>query len=566
MRRRVLVLINDSSRRGRAARVDAVARLIALGFDVVPADSDSARSLADQLRDRAADIDLVVVGGGDGTLNSVADALVEVGKPFGILPLGTANDLARTLGIPTDLASACLVIAHGHRKRIDLGRVNGKHFFNVASVGLSVTITDALTKERKSRFGVFAYLLTAVQAVATGRPFHADLIVDGERVRVKTVQIAVGNGRHYGGGLTIAADAAIDDNRLDVYSLEVVNWWSLPGLVLKLKWGMLSGTPAVRTLSGRSVQIVTRHPRRVNTDGEITTQTPALFDVRPLALEVFVPETHRPAEAPSVLSQPLFEFPGPQTDHSIRRLFKWVGRHDLLTVGGVLGVVLGLLGFLVVSAVIQGDPQEFDRRILHELRAPDDPSVPVGPRWLTQALTDVTALGGYTVLTLITVCVVGAMLLQRRFRAAGFVSASALGGAAVTAVLKNAFARPRPQVVPHLVEVTNASFPSGHSAMSAVIYLTLGVLVARGLDRPALRAYALVCAMVVSGLVGVSRVYLGVHYPTDVVAGWALGLSWAILSGLVARRSRRRNGSALGSHRAGVATTAPNPSDGTSSL
>lgn len=540
MGQRVLLFVNRSARRGEAAFAAAAERLTAHGFEVIDACRHPDDRAADRIRELAGEADLIVIGGGDGTLNAAADALVEVGKPFGILPLGTANDLALTLNIPTDLGDACGVIAAGHRRRIDLGRVNGKHFFNVASVGLSVGVTRRLSKEQKGRLGVFAYLVATVGAVWAGRPFQAELTVDGRTHRVKTVQLVVGNGRHYGGGMTVAADAAIDDNRLDVYSLEVRWWWHLVPLLWRLRTGTLAGSPMVRTLSGRSVQIVTRKPRRVSTDGEITTRTPAKFDVLPGAVEVFAPAE---AESPShVAAVPLEQ----TLTHPLRRLLGWVGRHDMLTLGGALAVVCGLLAFLLVAGAARGGGPDFDEHLLRSLRRPDDPAEPVGPRWLKVAMLDLTALGGYTVLGLLTSGVVGYLLLRRQAAAAVLIAISAVGGMLATDALKGAYDRPRPAVVPHLAEVTNASFPSGHSAMAAVVYLTLGVLLARSVARPVLRAYVIGWAMTLTALVGVSRVFLGVHYPTDVLGGWALGLSWAVLCGLAARalhlrRARRRH-------------------------
>lgn len=534
---RVLLFVNRSARRGQEAFAEAVERLTAHGFQVIDACRHPDDQAADRIRQLSGEADLIVVGGGDGTLNAAADALLDVNKPFGILPLGTANDLALTLNIPTDLAEACGVIAAGHRRRIDLGRVNGKHFFNVASIGLSVGVTRRLSKGQKGRLGVFAYLVAAVGAVWAGRPFRADVTVDGRTYRVKTVQIAVGNGRHYGGGLTIAADAAIDDNRLDVYSLEVRWWWQLLPLLWRLRTGTLAGSAMARTLSGRVVEVVTRKPRLVSTDGEITTRTPARIEVLPGVVEVFAPQEAARSRGDRE------QAPGPPVTGS--RVLRWVGRHDLLTLGGALAVVCGLLAFFLVAGAARGVGPDFDEQLLRSLRSGDDPVEPVGPRWLKAAMLDVTALGGYTVLTLLTTGVTGFLLLRRRWGVAVLVVAATLGGMLATDALKGLYDRPRPAVVPHLAEVTNASFPSGHSAMSAVVYLTLGVLLARSVARPGLRAYLLGWAMTLTGLVGVSRVYLGVHYPTDVLGGWAVGLSWAVLCGLVARalhlrRKRRR--------------------------
>ncbi len=521
-RRRVLLVVNRFARQGATAHADAVAALAHLGFEVIDGSPRDGVSIADRIGELAKSADVIVIGGGDGTLNAAAEAHVNAGKPLAILPLGTANDLARTLNLPTDIPAACQLIAAGHTRRIDLGRVNGKHFFNAASVGLSVSITVGLSKERKARFGVFAYLIAAVEAVWRWRPFWADITVDGVTHRSKTVQVTVGNGVHYGGGLTVASDAAIDDQRLDVLSLQVRGWWELILLLPALLRGTLAGSPRVRVFSGKKVELRTHKPKRVNTDGELTTETPATFEVVPNAIEVFAP-VPTPAPPPSLAAQTLL---APRPLHG-------VGWQSLLA-------ACGLVCFLAVVSVVQLGPPTFDEHVLRSLRTAADPAVPLGPRWLTVAAHDVTALGGYTVLTVLTLAVAGFLALRRRWVSVALVLLAAGGGGAICEGLKGVFARPRPAVVPHLVEVHNASFPSGHSGAAAAVYLSLAVLLAGRISRPAVRAYLIGAAVLLTLLVGVSRVFLGVHYPTDVLGGWALGASWAALCGLLARRFRRR--------------------------
>ncbi len=522
-RRRVLLIVNRFARQGATAHADALAQLATLGFEVIDGSPSEGESIADRVRELAKSVDVIVIGGGDGTLNAAAESLVTARKPLAVLPLGTANDLARTLNLPPDIPAACQLIAAGHTRRIDLGRVNGKHFFNAASVGLSVTITDGMSKERKARLGVFAYLVSAVEAVWNWRPFWADITVDGVTHRAKTVQVTVGNGVHYGGGLTVASDAAIDDQQFDVLSLQVRGWWELLLLMPALLRGTLAGTPRVRVFRGKTVELRTHKPKRVNTDGELTTTTPAKFDLVPQAIEVFAPEPVANVAPPPPAAQAAFT-PGPLRGN---------GRLALLAVGG-------LACFVAVAAWVNVGPPAFDEHVLRSLRTADDPAVPVGPRWLTVAAHDVTALGGYTVLTLLTLAVAGFLALRRRWRAVALVVIAAVGGGAICEGLKGVFARPRPAVVPHLVEAHNASFPSGHSGAAAAVYLSLAVLLAGRISRPAVRAYLIGAAVLLTVLVGVSRVFLGVHYPTDVLGGWALGASWAMLCGLVVRWSRRR--------------------------
>jgi YegS/Rv2252/BmrU family lipid kinase len=290
MTQRALLLVNHHSRRGEETLSQAISQLQTLGFELFEESIKKPHLLSDIIRRYRDRVDLVIVGGGDGTLNAAIEGIVDTQLPLGILPLGTANDLARTLGIPQSIPKACEVIARGHNQRIDLGRVNHKHFFNVASLGLSVQITQQLDKKAKRFWGVLAYAATAIKVVWKARPFWAEIHHQGELIRVRTIQIAVGNGRYYGGGMAIADDAAIDDQRLDLYSLECQHWWQILLLLPAMRQGRHAAWSEVRTLQGKEFGILTRKPQPINADGEIVTYTPAKFILVPKAITVFVPE------------------------------------------------------------------------------------------------------------------------------------------------------------------------------------------------------------------------------------------------------------------------------------
>jgi undecaprenyl-diphosphatase len=213
-----------------------------------------------------------------------------------------------------------------------------------------------------------------------------------------------------------------------------------------------------------------------------------------------------------------------------------------LLLGAVALVAVAFVLMVLVANVLGGDTQQFDERVLRALRRTDDPAIPIGPSWLELSAFDITALGGPTVLGLAVAAVIGYLLLYRLYRNAAFVLAASLGGWILNDVLKVMFARPRPSVVPHLREVGSASFPSGHALTSAVVYLTLGTLLMRVAERRLLKWYCIGVAMLTTVLVGLSRLYLGVHYPTDVLAGWLVGLSWALICWLVERSIERRYG------------------------
>lgn len=288
--RRLLMVVNRGSRSGSQAVGLAGSRLGAAGFDLVVSAPSSPNEIAPWIEAHAEGVSGVVVAGGDGTLNAAAPALVKTGLPLGIIPAGTANDLARTLCLPLDMEAAADVIVAGHRKTIDLGEVNGHKFFNVASVGLSADLARELSGESKRRFGRLSYALTAAKVLSKARPFHAVIVSPEEEVRVKTMQIAVGNGRYYGGGMAVEHTAEIDDAQFDLYSLEFARVWKLLAVAYDFRKGRHGLWSEVRAARGTSFEIRTRKPRPVNADGELVTFTPARFELLRKAVSVFVPK------------------------------------------------------------------------------------------------------------------------------------------------------------------------------------------------------------------------------------------------------------------------------------
>lgn len=288
-KRRGLLLVNPKARRGGEAIAPLVNRLEAGGvavtieaFDALP---EISRDIV-RLRDTA---DLVIVCGGDGSVSSAAMAAIESGLPLGIIPMGTANDLARTLGIPADLGRAADLIAAGHTRRIDVGTVNGHAFFNVASIGLSTELARSLDPELKRRFGRLGYALAAAKVLSKANRFKARIIEKGLRIEASTYQIAIGNGRHYGGGNIVEASASIDDGHLDLYSLEMKNVWKLALMLRSFRAGTHGAWSEVRTARCIEFDIETDEEVAVNADGEIVTSTPAHFKVLPKAIAVFAP-------------------------------------------------------------------------------------------------------------------------------------------------------------------------------------------------------------------------------------------------------------------------------------
>lgn len=225
----------------------------------------------------------------------------------------------------------------------------------------------------------------------------------------------------------------------------------------------------------------------------------------------------------------------------VKRGWRGVGGHEAAVLVPMLVIVLGLWIFIeLADEIIEGEAQAIDTWVVVNMRRADNPAEPIGPDWLKEAALDITALGGWPVLTLVVLSVAGYLLLERKYHAMWLVLIASGAGWALTSVLKEAFGRDRPEVVPHLVHETSMSFPSGHAMMSAVVYLTLGALLTRLVQRGAVRVYVLGVAVLVTFLVGLSRVFLGVHYPTDVLGGWVAGLVWAMLCWLVAGWLQRR--------------------------
>jgi undecaprenyl-diphosphatase len=226
---------------------------------------------------------------------------------------------------------------------------------------------------------------------------------------------------------------------------------------------------------------------------------------------------------------------------SPRKLLALIGRSEPGVVLSLPVLTLGAWVFVeVLDEVTEGESQDADEAILLFFRSKTQKADPIGPAWVEEMARDLTALGGTATLTLVAVATIGFLLLARKPRVAGFVTLSVLGALLLSTTLKQLIARPRPELVPHLSHVFTASFPSGHSMLSTAVYLTLGALLARIQTSLAIKAYILGWALLLPALVGLSRVYVGVHWPTDVMAGWAAGAAWAAFCWLLARWLQRR--------------------------
>jgi undecaprenyl-diphosphatase len=213
-----------------------------------------------------------------------------------------------------------------------------------------------------------------------------------------------------------------------------------------------------------------------------------------------------------------------------RALIAHVSRIERVTLVTIIVAAAALFAFAkLANEVSDGGTRAFDERVLLALRTPGNLADPIGPRWVEEMMRDFTALGSTGVLILVVLAVGGFLVMTRKGYAALTVVVAVASGVLLSQTMKWAYARPRPELVPHGAEVFTASFPSGHSMMSAIVYLTLGALLARTQSGRGVKVYILSVAVILTVLVGTSRVYLGVHWPTDVLAGWALGGVWALI-------------------------------------
>jgi diacylglycerol kinase (ATP) len=294
---RAALIVNTRSRSGERTFFQALDRLQELGvrLGVTYAIRDPAR-LPETVREILEDgsgYRFLILGGGDGSVSSVVDFLANRDVVLGLLPLGTANDFARTLEIPQDIEEACKTMAEGKVVDVDLGLAGDNYYVNVASVGLGVEATRALSPWLKKSTGPLAYPVAAIRAFLRHEPYSARLTFpDGDHDTVecgRLLQVAVGNGRFYGGGMIVAPESGIDDRTLDVYAIELGRQRDLIGVARYLKSGDFIRMDNVHHFRTQRVRLETDPDLPVNIDGEVVARTPQDFSVVHNALKVIVP-------------------------------------------------------------------------------------------------------------------------------------------------------------------------------------------------------------------------------------------------------------------------------------
>lgn len=289
---RVLLLINPRARSGEKLRSEIITELETQGLHVLnqakhEEDADPNEIIL-KYRDQA---NAVIVGGGDGSVNKVLPALKKTKLPLLVIPLGTANNLARHFSIPSNFKETLKLLREGRVVDIDLGEVNDILFVNVAGLGLSTEVNLRVSKKLKKHFGVFAFIFTAFQLVTKMNPFRAVITTDKKiALPTKSWQISVCNGKHYGAGMTIKHNATLNDGKLHLLSTEVKKWWSGLLLVKSFFTGRYKKEQEVTLLSAKELKIETRRKFNIDVDGDIKTCTPAIFRVVPKSLRIIIPE------------------------------------------------------------------------------------------------------------------------------------------------------------------------------------------------------------------------------------------------------------------------------------
>jgi diacylglycerol kinase (ATP) len=272
---RALFVVNPLARHGRELCGAVRAELLRLGIELI--EDRSARG-----------IDAIVVAGGDGTVAREISRAIELGVPIGIVPLGTFNDVARTLSIPADFEVACAIIAAGRTRTIDVARANGFHYLTEASIGVSSRVARRQRPSDKRRFGVLAIAAALFSAVLRARPFHVEIAYDGNRERLRILQLTVANSERFGGFISVA-DAAIDDGELDLYAIEIRTLREFFSVTSAIVRGQRRSAQGLRVFRSRAFDVWTRRRHHIAADGEAAGRTPARFEVMPGALRVFAP-------------------------------------------------------------------------------------------------------------------------------------------------------------------------------------------------------------------------------------------------------------------------------------
>lgn len=286
----MLLAVNEHAHRGKGALQHATAALRRAGHDVTVVPCGQGKgALADSIAALRGKVDAAVIGGGDGTLVSALPGIRRAGVPLLVLPLGTVNELARTLQIPFDLDAACGLLHGGRLKPVDVASVNGHPYFNEASIGLSTQVAERQTEGVKARLGMLAVPVTTLRSLRAMRPYRLEVETEGGSRSFRTVQLTIANSYRFGAVVENAA-ARLDDGLLELYSVDVRTWRDALGVVVALARKRFAQASCVTDLRGTRFIVRSSRRHRVSADGEPVTCTPAEFTVDKRALQLFVPQ------------------------------------------------------------------------------------------------------------------------------------------------------------------------------------------------------------------------------------------------------------------------------------
>jgi YegS/Rv2252/BmrU family lipid kinase len=290
-----LLLVNPKSRNGHSEELDQATSLLKnAGIEVELCVTESPSDMVSCIENYKREDGVIIVAGGDGTISAALESVHKTQQTLAILPMGTANDLARSLGVPQDIVPAAQVISNNKRERINLAKVNDHYFVNVAHIGLGVEVTHELTSDMKKYFGVFAYLGAFISVIKRNKSFRVNIKSDGCEESLRAIHLAVGNGRFYGGGNIVDEDSTLLDGQLNLFCLKPQRWWQLLLLGFNLRNGNLRVAERVVCKKAQKVSIKTSKRKQIHADGEHKTDTPADFVVIPEAIEVIVGDMPQP--------------------------------------------------------------------------------------------------------------------------------------------------------------------------------------------------------------------------------------------------------------------------------
>ena len=292
--REAVLLVNTRSLKGTEWLEQAKSKLEEKGIGLAISEGFSkAPELIRRAKEEAKGDRLLIVGGGDGTMNAVANILAHTDVAMGVLPLGTGNAFARDLGIPTDLDEAVEILVSGRVSEVDLGVCDGKYFLNVATIGLSATVAKTLTVPLKRRFGRFVYAIALVKAIRQMKPFTTVIESENGTTKMEALQLVIGNGRYHAGPLPISPTAAITDGLLHLYAVEAGSRAQLIQYALLLPTGFQGALKSVHSEDTAAGKITTTPIQSVVVDGELAQKTPLNYSIEPLALKVMTPKSFK---------------------------------------------------------------------------------------------------------------------------------------------------------------------------------------------------------------------------------------------------------------------------------